>query len=174
MAGVLQSPDGLLELQNRNGFEHPVNAVFSRRVIGSGLAIEPAAHRRPLRGRQVPREGGHRAMATLAAAEQEGKNDGQHRGLLVAQPVNVAAFGQQPMHRFPKAQQLVALHLARGHTVEFFQASNRVAESATTRAAIRTAALPRWTNTAPSRTRSTWNVRPAGSWNGPGRSGRTA
>ena len=51
-------------------------------------------------------------MAALAAAEQIGKGDRQHRGLRMAQAVNIAAFGHLPVHGLPKAQQLLSGHWA--------------------------------------------------------------
>jgi hypothetical protein len=80
-----------LEFQNRNGFEHSVNTIFAGHLIALGLAVEPAARRRPLRRRQVPREGGDRAMASLAGTEQISEGQRQHGGLLVAHAVNIAA-----------------------------------------------------------------------------------
>ncbi len=69
MTGLLPGPDGLLEWQDRNGFEHSVNAIFRRHLVALGFAVEPAARGRSLRWTQVPREGGHGAMAALAAAQ---------------------------------------------------------------------------------------------------------
>lgn len=45
---LLPGPDGLLELQHRHGFEHPVNAVLRWRLVTPGLAIEPTAKGRAL------------------------------------------------------------------------------------------------------------------------------
>jgi hypothetical protein len=101
-----------LEFQNRNGFEHSVNTIFAGHLIALGLAVEPAARRRPLRRRQVPRKGGHGAMASLAATEQISEGQRQHGGLLVAHALNIAAFGHLLMDGLPKTQQLLVGHLA--------------------------------------------------------------
>ena len=51
-------------------------------------------------------------MSSLAATEQKGEGARQHRGLLMAQTFDAAAFGHLPVHDLPEAAHLVARHLA--------------------------------------------------------------
>src|ERR1035438_5777000 len=116
---LLPGPDRLLKRQHGHRFEHPVNAVFGGRIVSAGASVEPTAHRRPLGGGQVLREGGHGPMPPLAATEQVGEPDGQHGRLLVTQTIHAAAFGHVPMQYFPEAGQLIAGHLAAQRNLAF-------------------------------------------------------
>jgi len=48
MTAALPGPEGLLEFQNPNRFEHAVNTIFRRHLVALGFAVEPAACRRSL------------------------------------------------------------------------------------------------------------------------------
>ena len=58
-------------------------------------------------------------MTALPAANQIGKDDRQHGGLLMAQAMHAAALGHVPAQHFPEAAQLVLGHLAAGRHLSF-------------------------------------------------------
>lgn len=93
-----------MKRRHRHGFEHPVHTVLRRHVV-LAAAVEPTAQGGSLARAQVLGEERHAPMAPLAAAEQVGKGDRQHRRLPMPQPLGVPTLGYGLMQHLPETAQ---------------------------------------------------------------------